>query len=390
LAKKDDFYGQIRVLPAPVKRMNVKYDYLIVGAGLFGATFAQTVTEQGKTCLVIDRRSHIAGNAYTENVQGITVHKYGPHIFHTNNKVVWDYVNRFSEFNNFINSPIARYNNELYNLPLNMNTFSKMWNIFNPAEAKAIIEKQRADEGIIEPKNLEEQALFFAGRDIYEKLIKGYTEKQWGTECKNLPAFIIQRVPVRYTYNNNYYNDRYQGIPAGGYTALVQKLLEGIDVRLNIDYFDFISKNPNIAGKTIYTGPIDEFFSYCYGELEYRFLRFETEIINISDYQGNAVVNYTERNIPYTRIIEHKHFEFDTSVTDKTIITREYPADWKRGFEQYYPINNNRNNSVFEQYRALSETRPDIIFGGRLGKYRYYDMDKVIADALSEAAKEAG
>jgi UDP-galactopyranose mutase len=370
--------------------MNVEYDYLVVGAGLYGATFAQTVTEQGKTCLVIDRRPHIAGNAYTENVYGITVHKYGPHIFHTNNKLIWDYVSRFSEFNNFINSPIARYNNELYNLPFNMNTFSKMWNIFNPAEAKAIIEKQRADAGIIEPKNLEEKALSSAGRDIYEKLIKGYTEKQWGTDCRNLPAFIIQRVPLRFTYDNNYYNDRYQGIPTGGYTALVQKLLEDIDVRLNTNYFDFISKNSNIAGKTIYTGPIDEFFSYRYGELEYRFLRFETEIMNISNYQGNAVVNYTERNIPYTRIIEHKHFDFDAGATDKTIITREYPTDWKRGFDQYYPINNYRNNSVYEQYRALSETRPDIIFGGRLGKYRYYDMDKVIADALGEAAKEAG
>jgi len=368
----------------------MKYDYLVVGAGLFGATFAQTVTEQGKTCLVIDRRPHIAGNAYTENVHGIAVHRYGPHIFHTNNKVVWDYVNRFSKFNNFINSPIAKYNNELYNLPFNMNTFSKMWNIFTPVEAKAIIEKQRADAGITEPKNLEEKALFFAGRDIYEKLIKGYTEKQWGTDCRNLPAFIIQRVPFRFTYDNNYYNDRYQGIPIGGYTTFVQKLLEGIDVRLNINYSDFIRENSKIAGKTIYTGPIDEFFSYCYGELEYRSLLFETEVLDVDNYQGNAVVNYTEHNIPYTRIIEHKHFEFNADAADKTIITREYPADWKPGSEPYYPINNNRSNSVYEQYKALSENRPDIIFGGRLGKYKYYDMDKVIADALAEAEKEVG
>jgi len=367
---------------------SMKYDYLIVGAGFFGATFAQTVTEGGKTCLVIDKRPHIAGNAYTEDVHGITVHRYGAHIFHTNNKVVWDYVNRFSEFNNFINSPIARYYNELYNLPFNMNTFSKMWNIFTPTEAKAIIEKQRADAGIIEPKNLEEQAIFLVGRDIYEKLIKGYTEKQWGTDCCNLPAFIIQRIPLRFTYNNNYFNDRYQGIPMGGYTVLFQKLLDGIDVRLNISYSDFIKKNHNIAGKTVYTGPIDEFFSYCYGELEYISLRFETEILDIDDYQGNAVVNYTERNIPYTRIIEHKHFEFGAGSTDKTVITREYPSGWKQGFEPYYPINNYRNNSIYEQYQALSESIPDIIFGGRLGKYKYYDMDKIIADALCEAARE--
>jgi len=366
----------------------MKYDYLIVGTGLFGATFAQTITEHGKTCLVIDRRSHIAGNAYTENTHGIVVHKYGPHTFHTSNKAVWDFVNRFSEFNNFIYSPIARYYNEFYNLPFNMNTFSKMWNIFTPAEAKAIIEKQRTDAGIIEPKNLEEQALFLVGRDIYEKLIKGYTEKQWGTDCRNLPAFIIQRVPLRFIYDNNYFNDRYQGIPVGGYTNLVQKILDGIDVRLNISYSDFIRKNPNIAKKIIYSGPIDEFFSYCYGELEYRSLLFETEKLDISDYQGNAVVNYTERHIPYTRIIEHKHFEFGAGIADKTIVTREYPANWKQGIEPYYPINNYRNNSVYEQYKVLSESRPDIIFGGRLGKYKYYNMDEAIADALSEAAKE--
>jgi len=366
----------------------MKYDYLIVGAGFFGATFAQAVTEYGKTSLVIDKRSHIAGNAYTENVYGITVHKYGAHIFHTNNKTVWDYVNRFSEFNNFINSPIARYNNELYNLPFNMNTFSKMWNIFTPAEAKAIINEQRTDTGINKPKNLEEQALFQAGRDIYEKLIKGYTEKQWGTDCCNLPAFIIQRIPLRFTYNNNYFNDRYQGIPVGGYTSLVQKLLDGVDVNLNINYSDFINENPNIARKTIYTGPIDEFFSYCYGELEYRSLRFETEILDVDDYQGNAVVNYTERDIPYTRIIEHKHFECCSGNVDKTVITREYPSSWERGLEPYYPINNESNNAKYEQYRKLSESKPDILFCGRLGKYKYYDMDKVIADALCEAEKE--
>jgi len=366
----------------------MKYDYLIVGAGLFGATFAQAVTEREKKCLVIDRRPHIAGNAFTEDVHGITVHKYGAHIFHTNNKIVWNYVNCFSEFNNFINSPIARYHNELYNLPFNMNTFSKMWNIFTPAEAKTIIEKQRADTGIIEPKNLEEQALFLVGYDIYEKLIKGYTEKQWGTDCCNLPASIIQRVPLRFTYNNNYFNDQYQGIPIGGYTVLVQKLLDGIDVKLNISYSDFINEYPDIARKIVYTGPIDDFFSYCYGELEYRSLRFETEILEVNDYQGNAVVNYTERNIPYTRIIEHKHFEFGMGNTNETIITREYPADWERGYEPYYPINNYRNNLIYEQYQTLSKSRPDIIFGGRLGKYKYYDMDKVIADALFEVAKE--
>jgi len=366
----------------------MKYDYLIVGAGLFGSTFAQAVTEHGKMCLVIDKRPHIAGNTYTEDINGIKVHKYGAHIFHTNNKSIWNYVNRFSEFNNFINSPIARYYNELYNLPFNMNTFSKLWNIYTPTEAKAIIEKQCTDTGITEPKNLEEQALFLVGRDIYEKLIKGYTEKQWGTDCRNLPAFIIQRVPLRFTYNNNYFNDRYQGIPVGGYTSLVQNLLDGIDIILNINYSDFIRNNPNIANKTVYTGPIDDFFSYRYGELEYRSLSFETETLNISDYQGNAVVNYTDSAIPYTRIIEHKHFEFGAGIGDKTIITREYPACWKPGSEPFYPINNYRNNSVYEQYLALSKSRQDIIFGGRLGKYRYYDMDQVIADALDAAAKE--
>lgn len=368
----------------------MKYDYLIVGSGLFGATFAQAVTKQGKSCLVIDKRPHIGGNAYTELVEGIAVHKYGAHIFHTDNKKVWDYVNSFSEFNNFINSPVARYQDEIYNLPFNMNTFSKLWNVFTPAEAKGIIEEQRSESGIIEPKNLEEQAIFLAGHDIYEKLIKGYTEKQWGMDCKKLPAFIIQRLPLRFTYNNNYFNDRYQGIPIGGYTCLVKRLLEGVEVRLKTDYFDFIVENPNIAHKTVYTGPIDEFFGYCYGELEYRSLCFETELLNINDYQGNAVVNYTERHIPYTRIIEHKHFEYMGGDTGKTVITREYPTDWKRNLEPYYPINNARNNALYERYRTLSEDRQDILFGGRLGKYKYYDMDKVIADALEEAAKEVG
>ena len=364
------------------------YNYLIVGAGMFGAVFAQAAAMRGKSCLVIDKRPHIAGNVYTEIVQDIVVHKYGAHIFHTSDKTVWDYVNRFVEFNNFINSPIARYQNELYNLPFNMNTFSKLWNVFTPYEAKAIIEKQRAEAGISDPQNLEEQALYLVGRDIYEKLIKGYTEKQWGTDCRSLPAFIIKRLPLRFTYDNNYFNDRFQGIPIGGYTKLVEKLLAGAEVKLNTDYFDIIKNNPNIAEKTVYTGPIDAFFDYCYGELEYRSLHFETEILDTDNYQGNAAVNYTERQIPYTRIIEHKHFEFGRGNADKTVITKEYPADWSRGLEPYYPINNDHNNAVYEKYRIHAESRPEIIFGGRLGKYKYYDMDKVIADALNEAAKE--
>jgi len=363
------------------------YDFLIVGAGLFGAAFAQTVTEQGKTCLVIDRRPHIGGIAYTENVRGIAVHRYGAHIFHTDNKAVWDYVNRFSEFNNFINSPMARYNNELYNLPFNMNTFSKMWNVFTPSEAKAIIDKQRADAGIIEPKNLEEQALFLAGRDIYEKLIKGYTEKQWGRSCSELPAFIIKRLPLRFTFDNNYFNDRWQGIPTGGYTPMVSRMLDGIDVKLNTDYFDFIKDNPGIAGKTVYTGAIDGFFGYCYGELEYRSLRFETETLDTDNYQGNAVINYTGREAPYTRIIEHKHFEFGTQ--PQTVITREYPVKWERGLEACYPVNDERSMALLAKYQTLAEERGGVIFGGRLGQYKYCDMDKVIESAMGAATREA-
>ena len=366
----------------------MKYDYLIVGAGLFGATFAQIAAEQGKMCLVIDKRSHIGGNIYTENVHGICCHKYGAHIFHTSDKTVWEYVNRFAEFNHYVNSPLARYKNELYNLPFNMNTFSKLWNVFTPAEAKAIIEKQRAEANVSDPQNLEEQALCLVGRDIYEKLIKGYTEKQWGADCKDLPASIIKRIPLRFTYDNNYFNDRYQGIPIGGYTKLVENLLEGIEVKLSTDYFSFIKEFPDIAKKTVYTGTIDEFFGYQYGELTYRSLRFDTETLDTGDYQGNAVVNYNEFEVPFTRIIEHKHFEFGAGNPDKTVVTREYPADWRQGLEPYYPLNNAQNDALYEQYRALSESRPDVLFGGRLGKYKYYDMDKVIADALCEASKE--
>ncbi len=365
----------------------MKYDYLIVGAGFFGATFAQVAAENGKKCLVIDKRPHIGGNAYTEKVHGISVHKYGAHIFHTSDKNVWDYVNRFCEFNNFINSPIAIYKNELYNLPFNMNTFSKLWNVSTPQDAKNIIEEQCSEIGITDPKNLEEQALSLVGYDIYQKLIKEYTEKQWGTSCCNLPAFIIKRLPLRFTYNNNYFNDRYQGIPVDGYDNLIQRLLCGTEVLLNTDYFEFIKQTPAVAHKTVYTGPIDQFFNYCFGELAYRSLRFETEELEVDNYQGNAVVNYTSHEVPYTRIIEHKHFLFTVN-TGNTIITKEYPADWHPGDEPYYPINNNYNNSIYEQYRTLANNHPNIIFGGRLGKYQYYDMDKVIADALCEASKE--
>ncbi|GMO28056.1 MAG: UDP-galactopyranose mutase [Termitinemataceae bacterium] len=362
------------------------FDYLIAGAGLFGATFAREMTDRGKSCLVIDRRPHIAGNAYTEEIDGIQVHKYGAHIFHTNNRAVWEYVNRFADFNNYINSPLARYKNKLYNLPFNMNTFSKIWGVKTPAEAKAEIERQRTETGITEPKNLEEQALYLAGRDIYEKLIKGYTEKQWGRACKDLPPFIIKRLPLRFTYDNNYFNDRWQGIPVSGYTKMVEKMMRGIAVELNADYFAFIRKNPRIARKTLYTGGIDEFFAYQAGELEYRSLRFETETLGTDNWQGNAVVNYTERDVPYTRIIEHKHFEFGTQ--SRTVITREYPAEWKPGLEPYYPVNDDRNNALYKKYAALAAERQDVIFGGRLGQYQYFDMDKVIESALSAAAEE--
>lgn len=362
------------------------YDYLIVGAGLFGAVFAHEAYKKGRTCLVIDKRNNIGGNIYTESTEGINVHKYGAHIFHTSDKQIWDYVNRFAEFNNYINSPVAVYKDELYNLPFNMNTFSRMWNIRTPEQAKEIIASQIADLGITEPHNLEEQALSLVGRDVYEKLIKGYTEKQWGRDCKELPAFIIKRLPLRFVYDNNYFNDRYQGIPIGGYTAIIEKMLEGIEVRTGTDYFDFIRDNKNIAKKTIFTGMIDEYYGYCYGPLQYRSVRFETEVLDCENYQGNAVVNYTDREVPYTRIIEHKHFEFGKQ--SKTVISREYSSEWKQGMEPYYPVNNEENNALYEKYRELADKESNVIFGGRLGQYKYYDMDKVIAAALECAGKE--
>lgn len=362
------------------------YDYLIVGAGLFGAVFAHEAHKKGRTCLVIDKRNNIGGNIYTEITEGINVHKYGAHIFHTSDKKIWDYVNHFAEFNNYINSPVAVYKDELYNLPFNMNTFSRMWNIKTPEQAKEIIASQIADFGITEPHNLEEQALSLVGRDVYEKLIKGYTEKQWGRDCKELPAFIIKRLPLRFVYDNNYFNDRYQGIPIGGYTAIIEKMLEGIEVRTGTDYFDFIRDNKNIARKTIFTGMIDEYYGYCYGPLQYRSVRFETEVLDCENYQGNAVVNYTDREVPYTRIIEHKHFEFGKQ--PKTVISREYSSEWKQGMEPYYPVNNEENNALYEKYRELADKESNVIFGGRLGQYKYYDMDKVIAAALECAGKE--
>ncbi len=365
-----------------------KFDYLIVGAGLFGSVFAYEATQRGKKCLVIDKRNHIAGNIYTENIEGINVHKYGAHIFHTSDKAIWEYVNRFVDFNNFINSPIASYKDELYNLPFNMNTFSKMWGIKTPAEAKAIIAGQIANLNIGEPQNLEEQALKLVGTDVYEKLIKGYTQKQWGRPCTELPAFIIKRLPLRFTYDNNYFNDRYQGIAIGGYTQIIEKMLAGSDVKTDTDYFEFIKENPDIAEKTVFTGQIDEFFGYRYGALGYRSVRFENEILDTDNYQGNAVVNFTDKEVPYTRIIEHKHFEFGKQ--EKTVISREYSAEWQPGIEPYYPINDKANNALYEKYKALAATRPDVIFGGRLGQYKYYDMDKVIAAALSAVDDEFG
>lgn len=362
------------------------YDYLIVGAGLYGAVFAHELTARGKKCLVIDRRDHIAGNVYTENISGINVHKYGAHIFHTSDKEVWDYVNRFAEFNNFINSPIAVYHDELYNLPFNMNTFSKMWGIRTPAEAKAKIAEQVAELNITDPQNLEEQALSLVGTDVYTKLVKGYTEKQWGRDCKDLPAFIIKRLPCRFTYDNNYFNDRYQGIPMGGYTAMVEKMLSGVEVRLDTDYFQLIEQEPDIAEKIVYTGCIDEFFGYRLGPLQYRSVRFETEELPMEDFQGNAAVNYTAREVPYTRIIEHKHFEFGTQPT--TIISREYSAEWQPGMEPYYPVNDAQNGALYAEYQKLAAEQGNVIFGGRLGHYRYYDMDKVIRAALDDLKKE--
>ncbi|MCR1842979.1 UDP-galactopyranose mutase [Murimonas intestini] len=364
----------------------MKYDYLVVGAGLFGAVFAYEANKKGKKCLVIDKRDHIAGNIYCEKVEDINVHKYGAHIFHTSKKEIWDYVNQFAEFNNYVNSPVAIYKDELYNLPFNMNTFSKMWGIRTPEEARKKIEEQVKELNITEPKNLEEQALSLVGRDVYEKLIKGYTEKQWGRDCKDLPSFIIKRLPLRFIYDNNYFNDRFQGIPMGGYTKIVEKMLEGIEVKTNTDFFEFRKENPDIAGKIIFTGMIDEYFGYKLGALEYRSVRFETEVLDCENYQGNAVVNYTEREVPYTRIIEHKHFEFGKQ--PKTVISKEYSSEWKVGMEPYYPVNDEKNNTLFEQYKELGTKEENVIFGGRLGNYKYYDMDKVIEAALEAAGQE--
>lgn len=359
----------------------IKYDYLIVGSGLFGSIFAYEANKRGKKCLVIDKREHIGGNIYTEKIEGINVHKYGAHIFHTSNDEVWNYINQFAEFNRFTNSPIARYKDELYNLPFNMNTFSKLWNVYTPAEAKEKIEQEKKEAKVEEPKNLEEQAINLVGKTIYEKLVKGYTEKQWGMKATELPSFIIKRLPVRFTYDNNYFNDKHQGIPIGGYTQIIEKMLEGIDVKLNCDYFENKEKFGEIAKKIVFTGPIDQYYNYCYGELEYRSVAFETEVLDTDNYQGNAVVNYTEYDVPYTRIIEHKHFEFGTG--PKTVISKEFSAKWDRNKEPYYPINNDRNNSLYLKYKELADKDEKIIFGGRLGKYKYYDMDKVIEEALN-------
>lgn len=357
------------------------YDYLIVGAGLYGAVFARQMKERGKNVLVIEKRSHIAGNIYTEEIEGINVHKYGAHIFHTNNKEVWDYVNRFATFNRYTNSPVANFKGEIYSLPFNMYTFNKMWGVVTPKEAAERIEGQVKAAGIKEPKNLEEQAISLVGTDIYEKLVKGYTEKQWGRPCDELPSFIIKRLPVRLTYDNNYFNALYQGIPIGGYTKLVENMLEGIEVRLDTDYLANREEYENIARKIVYTGPIDAYYDYIYGNLEYRSVRFETEILDEQNYQGNAVVNYTDSDTPYTRIIEHKWFEFGTQ--EKTVISREYSAEWNLGDEPYYPVNDEKNGKLYERYRELSEKEENVIFGGRLGEYKYYDMDVVIEKALN-------
>ncbi len=373
------------------KRKIMKYDYLIVGAGLFGSIFAYEAKKAGKSVLVIDQRNHIGGNIYTKEVEGIQVHEYGAHIFHTSDREVWDYVRQFAEFNRYTNSPVARYKDELYNLPFNMNTFSKMWGVKTPAEAREIIDRQIMEAGITEPKNLEEQALSLVGRDIYEKLVKGYTEKQWGKQAAELPSFIIRRLPVRFVYDNNYFNDKYQGIPIGGYTRMIGKMLEGIPVRLETDFFKERGELENQAKKIVFTGMIDAYYDYCYGELEYRSLRFETETLDIENYQGNAVVNYTEYEIPYTRIIEHKHFEYgcqggygntEGDVNPRTVITREYPAAWEKGAEPYYPMNDEKNNALYEKYKQLAAKEENVIFGGRLGMYRYYDMHQVVAEAL--------
>jgi UDP-galactopyranose mutase len=368
------------------------YNYLIVGSGLYGATFAQQAKQAGKSVLVIDKRPNIAGNIYTEQIEGIHVHKYGAHIFHTNNKKVWDYITQFAEFNRFTNSPVANYHGELYSMPFNMYTFNKMWGVVTPEEAAARIEEQKREAGITEPKNLEEQAISLVGRDIYEKLVKGYTEKQWGRPCTDLPAFIIKRLPVRFTFDNNYFNALYQGIPIGGYTKLVEHMLNGIEVRLGVDYLEHKAELDALAEKVIYTGPIDAYFNYQLGALEYRSVRFETEVLDKPNFQGNAAVNYTDRETPWTRIIEHKWFEFgkDEAGNDlpKTVISREYSSEWKQGDEPYYPVNDEKNSKLYAEYRKLADAEENIIFGGRLGEYKYYDMDAVIASALDLVEKE--
>ncbi len=366
--------------------MKRNYDYLIVGAGLFGSTFAYEAKKRGKTCLVIDKRNHIGGNVYCENIEGINVHKYGAHIFHTNNKKIWDYVNQFVEFNRYTNSPIANYHGEIYNLPFNMNTFNKLWGVVTPQEAKDKIREHKDKAGIDEPKNLEEQAISLVGVEIYEKLIKGYTEKQWGRSAIQLPAFIIKRLPVRFTYDNNYFNDKFQGIPQGGYNVIIEKMLEGIDIQLNTDFFKEREKLEGRAKKIVFTGMIDEFYNFQFGNLEYRSLKFENELYDIENYQGNAVVNYTDRETPYTRIIEHKHFEFGTQ--EKTVVTKEYPAEWTPGDEPYYPINDDKNCQIYRKYKELADIEQNIIFGGRLANYKYYDMHQVIGASLRAVEKE--
>lgn len=369
--------------------MKNHYEYLIVGAGLFGAVFASEAKKVGKSCLIIDKRSHIAGNVYTENIEGIQVHRYGAHIFHTNNKTVWDYVNNFALFNRYTNAPVANYKGELYNLPFNMNTFNKMWGVITPAEAEAKITAQRAAHYTAEPKNLEEQAINLVGTDIYEKLIKHYTEKQWGRACTELPAFIIRRLPVRLIFDNNYFNALYQGIPNGGYTAMVESMLAGTEVRLNVDYLANKAALDALADRVIYTGPIDAYFGYRLGALQYRSVRFETETLDCPNYQGNAVINYTDAETPYTRIIEHKHFEFgSTEWGTKTIISREYSTEWKSGDEPYYPVNDDRNEFLYSEYKKLADAEKNVVFGGRLGEYRYFDMDKTVEMALRAVKRE--
>ena len=365
--------------------MMKQYDYILVGSGLYNGVFAWYAARAGKTCLVLEKRNHLGGNIYCETIEDIHVHKYGAHIFHTSDRKVWDFVHQFAEFNRYTNSPVANYHGEMYNMPFNMNTFSKMWGISTPAEAKAKIEEQRA--GITgEPKNLEEQAIRLVGRDIYEKLVKGYTEKQWGRDCKDLPAFIIKRLPVRYTYDNNYFNDLYQGIPVGGYNVIIDKLFAGCDVETGTDYLKNREKYDAMGNKIVYTGMIDAFYRYSFGKLEYRSLKFENEVLDEENHQGVAVVNYTAREVPYTRVIEHKHFEFGTQ--PKTVITREYPTDWQEGMEPYYPVNDEKNQALYQKYAELAKKEEKVLFGGRLGEYKYYDMDKVIASAMQAAERE--